>query len=429
MRPAIVPFSWLIGQVLTQEPVRSHENYQLRALVDETPLSGLRVALLTGGGDKHYALGLALALARTGVEVDFVGSDELDDEKLREHASIHFVNLHGNTSASRSFRTKVSGVISSYSKLVRFAKATEVKIFHILWNNKIELIDRTILSVYYRLLGKRIVLTAHNVNAGERDGNDSWLNRLSLRFQYRLTSHILVHTPKMKAELVEKFHVVESKVTVIPYGLNDAVPESDLLASQAKSCFGFSAASKVLLFFGNIVAYKGIESAVRALEKLNAAGEGCRLIIAGRIKDRKYWTLLQKEIVDRRLQDFVIIKSSFIPDEEIERYFKAADVLLLPYIQIFQSGVLSLGYSFGLPVIAADVGSLKEEIIEGKTGFVFEPGNSNKLAEQIRHYFQSDLYHELEQRRSWIRDYANERYSWAKVSAATEAVYSELLKD
>ena len=65
--------------------------------------------------------------------------------------------------------------------------------------------------------------------------------------------------------------------------------------------------------------------------------------------------------------------AEFIPDEETEIYFKAADVLVLPYRHIYQSGVLFLGYSFGLPVLAADVGSLKDEIVEGKTGFVFRP--------------------------------------------------------
>ena len=60
------------------------------------------------------------------------------------------------------------------------------KLFHILWNNKFQFFDRTLLMLYYRLLGKKIAFTAHNVNAGKRDSNDSWLNRLSLKIQYRL---------------------------------------------------------------------------------------------------------------------------------------------------------------------------------------------------------------------------------------------------
>ena len=90
-----------------------------------------------------------------------------------------------------------------------------------------------------------------------------------------------------------------------------------------------------------------------------------------------------------------MLRGDYIPDEETELYFKAADVLVLPYRHIYQSGVLFLGYSFGLPVLAADVGPLKDEIVEGKTGFVFRPEDSVGLATTIEQYFASDLFANL----------------------------------
>lgn len=102
---------------------------------------------------------------------------------------------------------------------------------------------------------------------------------------------------------------------------------------------------------------------------------------------------------------------------------------MLPYSHIYQSGVLSLGYGFGLPVIAADVGSLKEEIIEGKTGFVFKVKDSMALAKAIGTFFSSDLFQNLKNRRREIQEYANERYSWDKVAAITTKVYSGLLQN
>src|SRR5205814_8670289 len=105
---------------------------------------------------------------------------------------------------------------------------------------------------------------------------------------------------------------------------------------------------------------------------------------------------------------------------------KAADVLVLPYSHVFQSGVLFLGYSFGLPAIAADVGSLKEEVIEGKTGFMFKPRDVSDLARKIDRYFKSDLFHNLEAHRTYIKGYANERYSWCKVARITTSVYAKL---
>ena len=83
--------------------------------------------------------------------------------------------------------------------------------FHLLWNNKLEYFDRTLLLAFYKLLGKRLVFTVHNVNVRQRDGNDSVLNRLTLRCQYRLVDHLFVHTQRMSDELQAEFGVPPSK--------------------------------------------------------------------------------------------------------------------------------------------------------------------------------------------------------------------------
>ena len=109
-------------------------------------------------------------------------------------------------------------------------------------------------------------------------------------------------------------------------------------------------------------------------------------------------------------------------------YFKAADVLALPYRHIYQSGVLFLGYSFGLPVIAADVGTLREDVIEGRTGFLCKPEDPVDLARAIETYFASDLFQSLHTWRKEIRQYAHERHSWDVVGHMTRNVYAELLR-
>jgi glycosyltransferase involved in cell wall biosynthesis len=101
--------------------------------------------------------------------------------------------------------------------------------------------------------------------------------------------------------------------------------------------------------------------------------------------------------------------------------------MVLPYSRIFQSGVLFLSYGFGLPVIGADVGALKEDIIEDQTGFVFKAGAADDLAGVIRKYFAHNLFRDLPAQRERIRAYANERYSWDRVTRVTNAVYSQLL--
>jgi D-inositol-3-phosphate glycosyltransferase len=339
---------------------------------------------------------------------------------------VHFLNLRQDQREEVSLASKALRISRYYLRLLRYAATAQAKIFHILWNNKFELFDRTILLLHYKLCGRKIVFTAHNVNVAKRNGTDSALNRMSLRVQYRLLDQIFVHTEKMRDELICDYNVRRNKVTVIPFGINNTVPNTELTAEQAKEQLGIGSGDRTMLFFGQIAAYKGLEYLVAAFETLAEKRTDYHLLIAGRPKHgyQDYWDGIRARIEHRGLR--VMQRIEHIPDEKVELYFKAADVLVLPYTGIFQSGVLFLGYSFGLPVIAADVGSLREEIIEGRTGFVFEPQNVADLARMIERYFESDLFRQLEARRPEIREYANERYSWNKVASATIAVYQEL---
>jgi len=387
------------------------------------------VTLLTGGGDRPYVFGLATSLISEGAGLDIIGSDTLDFPELRGKRSVTFLNLRGSVESDVGLLRKVFRVGTYYARLLHYTSTSEPKIFHILWNNKIEIFDRTILMLYYKLLGKRIVRTAHNVNAGKRDSKDTYLNRLTLRIQYRLSDHIFVHTEKMKRELVEEFGVANSRVSVIPFGINNSVPTTGLTSEEAKEKLGLRADKKTILFFGRITPYKGLEYLVTAYQRFLPRREDYQMVIAGRPKDcERYWSAIRESVREDVQQGNVIMNASFIPDEEIEVYFKAADVLVLPYRHIYQSGVLFLSYSFGLPVLAADVGSLKDEIVEGKTGFAFWPEDPADLANAIERFFGSDLYATLDHRRQEIRAYSAEKHSWGVVSKLTMNLYASLLR-
>jgi glycosyltransferase involved in cell wall biosynthesis len=216
-------------------------------------------------------------------------------------------------------------------------------------------------------------------------------------------------------------------VTVIPFGLNRTVPDTALTPAAARERLGLAPADKVLLFFGNIAPYKGVEYLVQAFLELASRRADYRLVIAGRPKGSEaYWADLERKIQASAFRDRFRLRIEFVPDAETEIYFKGVDILILPYRRIFQSGVLFLGYNFGLPCIAAEVGSLKEEIVEGRTGWMTPPEDVTGLIGAIERHFDSELYAHREVRRSEIRAYAQERYSWAKVAALTADVYAEL---
>lgn len=391
--------------------------------------SPVAVALLTGGGDRPYAFGLATELISKGAALDVIGSDDLDCTEMHGKPGVNFLNLRGDQRPDASFVNKLSRISTFYAKLIGYAATSKPKIFHILWNNKVQSFDRTILMIYYRLLGKKIVLTVHNVNAGRRDCKDTLLNRLTLRIQYRLADHLFVHTEKMKSALIEEFGVPGARVTIIPFGLNNAVPNSRLTTSEAKQRLGLQEGERTMLFFGNIAPYKGLEYLVAAFQQIVAERDNYRLIIAGRPKDcEKYWNTIREAICEHVRRGRVLLRADYIPDDETEVYFKAADVLALPYRHIYQSGVLFLGYSFGLPVLSADVGSLKDEVVEGETGFVFKAEDPVDLARAIKRYFASDLYTDLSMRRQKIRDYATAGHSWDVVGRMTMNIYASLLR-
>lgn len=385
------------------------------------------VALLTGGGDKPYAMGLATSLSARQIPIDVIGSNELDVPEVLTLPGVRLLNLRGDVTPTVPPIRKAFRVLVYYVRLITYALTAKPAVFHVLWNNKFEFFDRTVLLLLYRTLGKRIVLTIHNVNIAQRDGGDGPLNRLTLRIQYRLAHHMFVHTEDMRRQLEAEFSVPAHKVTTIPFGINQTIPATAMTRDEARRTLGLSPTAKILLFFGNIAAYKGVEYAVQAMSRLVRTYPDAQLIIAGRPKsDDGYWPAVVQTIQRLGLERNVIQAISFIPDSEVEAFFKAADVLVLPYTHVFQSGVLFLGYQFGLPAIATNVGGLKDDVFDGVTGFTCRASDADDLAETFERFFQSPLYADLESRRPAIRDLMSNRNSWSRVSEETCRVYRSL---
>jgi D-inositol-3-phosphate glycosyltransferase len=415
-----------ISTVAENSPTREIE-IQKPQMADALPT--IEMGLLTGCQDRPYAFGLAMALVSRRVGVDLIGGDEIDSPELHATPRLRFLNFRGNQHENVGFAAKLSKLALYYARLMRYAARYKPRVLHILWNNKIEWFDRTILMMYYKALGKKVALTAHNVNQARRDAKDSLLNRITLRIQYRLCDHIFVHTQKMKDELCKDFGVAEKTVTVIRHPINNAFPDTDLTPIEAKRRLGLREDEKAILFFGRIRAYKGIEHLLAAFRLLASEHAKYRLIIAGEPKkgSEEYREEIEQTVAKEFAPGQILLRIQFIPDAEMEIYLKAADVLVLPYKEIFQSGVLFLAYSFGLPVVATDVGSFREEIVEGSTGFLCQPGDPAELAKAIDKYFASDLYKGLKFRRQEIKDYADANHSWNAVADLTRNAYAAML--
>jgi glycosyltransferase involved in cell wall biosynthesis len=388
----------------------------------------LHVALLTGADDKSYALGLTESLVDLGVKLDFIGSDSVDAPSLHRTPLVNFLNLRGDQSTDAPFAQKTLRILTYYFRLLVYAATAKPKLFHVLWNNKFEYFDRTVLMAYYRALGRRVVMTVHNVNAAKRDGRDSALNRLTLRAQYSLCDHLFVHTQGMRDDLCREFGISAKRISVIPFGINNTIPVSGMTHHEARRALGLGLAEKVALFFGQIAPYKGLEYLLDAVPLLAREVDAFRLLVAGKMKagNDSYWRAIHERMTRPEVYPHLSARIEHIPDEEVERYFKASDVLIIPYTSIYQSGVPFLAYSFGLPVIATDVGMLRNDIIEGVTGMICPPRNPDAIVRAMTAFFCGEMYRKRDSLNQTIRQVANERHSWTTVASITVDVYKNV---
>jgi len=383
----------------------------------------ITVALLTGGSSDGYQVGLVSGLLDSGVEIECVGGDGLSVHPIFTRKGVKFFNLRGSTDSNASFSQKAWRIIRYYVRLMAYSSRTRCRLFHIQWENRFVFLDRTLLIMYYKILGKRLVLTAHNVNGEAREGRDSGLNRFSLRVMYTLADHIIVHTNGMRTELFQRFGIEPAKVSVIPHGAYDTTGCSGLSQNEARRTLSVGLDRKVILFFGAIDRYKGLDILVESFLDLLKQDPSYMLVIAGMPKHgERYLSESMQSLHGHRQGSDFLLRPEFVPDGERELYFAAADCLVLPYRDVSQSGVLFLSYSFGLPVIATDVGSFREDVIDGKTGFL-APASREGLAAGIRRYFGSNLYAQLPAKREVIRRWSQWKFDWHKIGSDTKRVY------
>ncbi len=153
---------------------------------------------------------------------------------------------------------------------------------------------------------------------------------------------------------------------------------------EALKSLNLSVEKKYLLFFGFIREYKGLDLLLNALANLP---DGYELIVAGEIYGSfdKYQEIIDEERLSKRVHLF----NEYIPDDEVTTYFSASDVCILPYKSATQSGITAIAHHFDLPIIATDVGGLKETILHEKTGLMIQP-NVNELSNAIELYFKNN---------------------------------------
>jgi glycosyltransferase involved in cell wall biosynthesis len=230
-----------------------------------------------------------------------------------------------------------------------------------------------------------VVYTAHEVMLNDPPSVDdlAFLSRF-----YRAVDQIIVHAAGNRAKLAGAFGIAEERITVIPHGpyrFTFGLNRPPVSKKEARRRLGIPSEKRVVLFFGLIKRYKGLEVLVSAFGAIEQEVSDAFLLIVGDVyrgepEAYRYYSSLLEGLQGRRNVRTVI---EYVPVADIPTYFAASDLVALPYTQTTQSGVLLAAYGAGRPVVVSETGGLPEVVEEGKTGLVVPPLDNEALARAI----------------------------------------------
>lgn len=268
-------------------------------------------------------------------------------------------------------------------------------------------------GLFSRLKGIPVFLICHNVLPHERFPMDRFLSKNTLK----KAAGCIVHSKEDEADL-------RSMLPSMPYKRNmhptyNAFRLKGISREEAREELGLSPDDKMLLFFGLVRKYKGLKYLIEAAPECVKALDGVKICIVGDFGGAKeeYMSLIEASGV----KEHFMIRDGYVPDNEVEPYFAAADLCICPYISATQSGIVQIAFGFGLPVVATDVGGLPEAVTDGSTGYIVPPGDPAALSRAITEYFRSGSAEEFKKN---IK--ADEwRFSWENMVTTIGELYKE----
>ncbi|OQA37833.1 MAG: Alpha-D-kanosaminyltransferase [Chloroflexi bacterium ADurb.Bin325] len=218
-----------------------------------------------------------------------------------------------------------------------------------------------------------LITTVHDVITHPGDRETSAIPAWSTRLILRQSDHLVVHGPKLREHAVQLFGKPGNAVHVLAHpSIQRYAAIAAKEAMQPRDPDGFN-----VLLFGRVYRYKGLEHLIRAEALLGERVRGLRITIAGRGDDARS---LHRLMGDPGRYE---VCNRFIPDAEVAQLFVDADVVVLPYVEASQSGVLNIAATFGKPVIVTDVGELGATVEPAGIGLVVPPADPERLANAI----------------------------------------------
>ncbi|HOJ07526.1 MAG: glycosyltransferase family 4 protein [Ignavibacteriota bacterium] len=382
-------------------------------------LKKTKVLILDSNVGNDYSLFLCKALKKADIDITLVVTED-----NRRDSSVDFPILTLSPPKAKNV-SKFKKIFKYYNYLLNVYKLISKEkydVIHFQFFRRIR-----VESIYFamlKLLGVRLAHTVHDVTPLNENKFDHLFNLLV----YKTADVLFVHSNSNKRTLTQQIKLNEEKIKVVPHGDFDfLIPDKIPTKSQAREFFGLSQGDNVILFFGAIKEYKGLDILLNSLFIVAAKINNLAVIIAGRPDPVKLGLEYENIISKLPSKVKIIYHTQYIPDAEVVKYFIASDVAVLPYRRISHSGVLHLAYSFGRPVIATNVGDFKEFIEEDKSGFVLSSNNQENLSEKIIEAFSDKL--RLEEMGKYARHLSESKYSWDSSAETMKQIYGKMTQN
>ncbi|MDX2139074.1 MAG: glycosyltransferase family 4 protein [Chloroflexota bacterium] len=310
-----------------------------------------------------FSIGWTNALAEEGNDILLIMPHEAKDVPGKSHKRVTRVFL--NPARLRQPHKQFGNMLTIRRELSRF----KPDVLHIqqgyLW-----------LNLVLPFIGQYpLVITVHDPIPHKGDTESRKTPQAVYEFGWRRARQLIVHGNQLRKIVVDELGYPADRVHMIPLirPQDDALPAATTIPEQ----------EKIILFFGRIWEYKGLDYLIRAEPLITAQVPDARIMIAGRGEDfDKYRAMMVNP------QNF-IIDNDFIPDDKIPEYFLRSSVVALPYLEATQSGVIPHACAYERPVVATAVGSLPDLVEDGKTGYLVPPRDEKALAEAIVRLLQN----------------------------------------
>ena len=212
-----------------------------------------------------------------------------------------------------------------------------------------------------------LVVTAHDPRHHPGDAVSRKAPQAVMDFGYRRAAQLIVHAHRSRQVVVQECRIDPERVQVVPHVSLSDVSDTGSPHDDRPT----------VLFFGRIWEYKGLEYLIRAEPVITAQVPDATIVIAGEGEDFSRYRALMVH------PDRFVVLNEYVPDERRSELFRQASLVVLPYIEASQSGVVPIAYSFMKPVVATTVGGLPEVVDDGQTGYLVPPRDEHALANAV----------------------------------------------